>query len=211
VAAKLELTDLLKESEMALWHASGERDRRRARAAARVTSNFNIMELWRIRHEHLMRPVASVAGRFGQAARLRTVGVLLIERCAVVDYLRERQVAGSIRDIMITRLRATDNSCRALLDEHRDYVFAVSSGLCVDHLLNCVADPLGPRLLRRYEARYVEQFASFCDNLLVNNEQPIGLRRTVPLPPDVLLLKSVLMASPTSSTATGPKVPVREV
>lgn len=197
MAAKLELADLLKESEMALWHASAEKDRCRARAAARVTSNFNIMELWRIRHEHLMRPVASVSGRFGQAARLRAVGVLLIERRAAVNYLRECQVAGSTRDIMIARLRATDNSCRAVLDEHRDYVLAVSSGLCVDHLLNCVADPLGPRLLRRYETLYVEQFASFWDHLLVNNEQPIELSRTVPLPPEVLLLKSVLMASPT--------------
>lgn len=197
VAANLKLADLLKESESALWHASGGRDRRRGRAAACVTSNFNIMELWRIRHEHLMRPVASVGGRFGQAARLRGVGVLLIERCAVVDYLRERQVAGSIRDIIIARLRGTDNSCRALLDEHRDYVLAVSSGLCVDHLLNCVADPLGPRLLRRYEALYVEQFASFCEQLLVDNEQPIGLSRAVPLPPEVLRLKRVLMARPT--------------
>jgi hypothetical protein len=56
---------------------------------------------------------------------------------------------------------------------------------------------LGPRLLRRYETLYVEQFASFWDHLLVNNEQPIELSRTVPLPPEVLLLKSVLMASPT--------------
>ncbi len=197
MAAKLELLDLLKESEKALWHASEGKDRRRAHAAARVTSNFEIMDQWRIRHEHLMRPVASVAGRFGQAARLRAVGVLLIERCAAVDYLRERQVAESIREIMIARLRATDNSCRALLDEHRDYVLAVSSGLCIDHLLNCVSDLLGARLLRRYEALYVEQFASFCDKLLVDNEQLIGLRRTVPLPPDVLLPKNVLMARPT--------------
>jgi hypothetical protein len=197
VAAKLELSDLLKESEIALWHAPQETDRRRARAAATVTSNFDVMEQWRLRHEHLMRPVASVAGRFGQPARLRAIGVLLIERCAVVDYLRERHVAGPTRDMMIARLRGMDNSCRALLDEHRDYVLSVSSELCVDHLLNCVSDPLGPRLLRRYEALYVEQFASFCDRFLVDNENPGRLRRTIPLPPEALLLKRVLTAHPT--------------
>lgn len=196
MSAKLELADLLKESEKALWDASTGEDRRRARAAARVTSNFDIMELWRIRHEHLMQPVASEAGRFGQATRLRAIGVLLIERCAVVDSLRERRVAGSVRDVILARLRATDNSCRAVLDEHRDYILAVCSGLCVDHLLNFIADPLGPRLLRRYQTLYVEQFALFCDQLLADNEQPVGLTRTVPLPAEVLRLKSVLMARP---------------
>lgn len=197
MSAKPELVDLLEESERALWEAPTGEDRRRARAAARVTSNFDIMELWRIRHEQLLRPVASEAGRFGQAARLRAVGVLLIERCAPVDYMRERRVTGSVRDAILARLRATDNSCRAVLDEHRDYVLAVSSGLCVDHLLNYVADPLGPRLLRRYEALYVEEFASFCDRLLVDNEQTVGLSRTVPLPAEALRLKSVLTARPT--------------
>lgn len=196
MSAKLELVELLEESEKTLWEAPTGADRRRARAAAKVTSNFDIMEQWRIRHEHLLRPVASEAARFGQAARLRAVGVLLIERCAPVDYIRERQLTGSVRDAIIARLRATDNACRAVLDEHRDYVLAVSSELCVDHLLNCVADPLGPRLLRRYEALYVEEFSSFCDQLLVGNEQPVGLSRTVPLPTDVLRLKSVLTTRP---------------
>lgn len=194
---KLEIADLMKESEWALWHASQGRDRRRARAAARVTSDFNVMELWRIQHELLMRPVASAGGRFGQAARLRGAGVRLIERCAAVDYLREREVAGPIRDFIIARLRATDNSRRALLDEHRDYVLAVSSGLCVDHLLTCVDDPLGPRLLRRYEALYIEQFAAFYDQLLVEDERPAELKRAVPLPPEVVRLKNVLMARST--------------
>ena len=197
MSAKLELVDLLKESEEALWDASTGQDRRRARAAARVTSNFEIMELWRLRHEHLMRPVASEAARFGQAARLRAIGVLLIERCAAVDYLREQRVAGAVRDVIIARVRATDNARRAVLDEHRDYVLAVSSGLCVDRLLNRIADPLGPRLLRQYEALYIEQFASFCDQLLADNEQSIGPSRTVPLPTEVQRLKSVLMARPT--------------
>lgn len=197
MSAKLELVELLEESEKTLWEAPTGADRRRARAAARVTSNFDIMELWRIRHEHLLRPVAAEAGRFGQAARLRAVGVLLIERCAPVDYVREHRVTGSVRDTIITRLRATDNSRRAVLDEHRDYVLAVSSALCVDHLLNCVADPLGPRLLQRYEALYLEEFASFCDQLLLDNERPVGLTRTVPLPAEVLQLKSVLTARPT--------------
>lgn len=196
MSEKLGLSDLMKESETALWDASHAKTGRRARAAMWVTSDFNLLELWRMRHTHLMQPVATTAHRFGQPARLRAAGVLLIERCAFVDYLRERQVSRSARDRMIARLRGTEKPHRALLDEHRDYILAVSSALCVDHLLHRVADPMGLRLLQRYQALYVEHFGFVCDSLLGANGRPFDTREQAALPPEVVRLKSVLTTHP---------------
>ena len=193
--AKLGLSDLMRESETALWQASQQRTDRRARAATWVTSDFSILELWRIRHAQLMRPVASAAQRFGQPARLRAVGVRLVERAALVDYLRDRQISGAIRDRIIARLRNNDNPRRALLDEHREYVLAVSSALCVEHLLHYLSDPMGPRLLHRYQALYVEHFESFYEQLSAEEREAASSSDELALPLEAMHLKRVLMAS----------------
>lgn len=153
---------MITESEQALWRAAEDQTGRRGRAASWVTSDFNLLELWRIRHEFLIRPVAAESRHFGQAARLRAAGVILAERCALVDYMRQAGISGERRDRLILRLRGKDNLKRALLDEHRDYLLAVSSELCIDHLLGRIQDSAGPRLLKRYRALYVEHFKSVC-------------------------------------------------
>lgn len=193
MATTLDLAALLEESETALWQASATQDSRRAHAVARTTNDYDTYKLWRVRHERLIRPVATAEGRFGQPAALRSVGVRLIQRAALVDYLRDHHVVGSRRDALLKGLRGTDDSHRALLDEHRDYVIAVTSETCVDHLLRCVADPFGPRLLNEYRGLYAECFAAFCERVAADHLHAGILLDTVPLKSETLRLRDILM------------------
>jgi hypothetical protein len=190
------LAALLAESEAALWRVSTESDRRRSQAVAQTTNDQATYALWRRRHERLLLPVANAEGRFAQPAMLRSVGVRLILRTAFVDYVRERKIVGSARDTLARRLRGTNNPRRALLDEHRDYILAVTSEVSVDHLLEHLADPLGPRLLREYRALYTDCFASFCEHILSFNPGAAMNPGPVPLKPEALHLKKILTERP---------------
>ncbi len=192
MATNLDLAALLAESEQALWRASAGPDRRRAHAVANVTNDHDTYELWRLRHTRLMRPVANAEGRFAQPAALRAVGVRLIRRTALVDYLREHRVVGSDRAALVTRLRRVDNARRALLDEHRDYLIAASSEACVDDLLRLLADPFGPRLLAEYRGLYAECFAAFCERIMARDGAANALPDRVPLKSEALRLRQIL-------------------
>lgn len=157
----LDLASLLEESKHALWHIVAGQNKRFAHAAARITNDFNIYDLWCHRHEELMLPVATAEGRFGQPKALRSVGARLIQKTALVDYLREKQVPKATRERLLKRFRRHADPRRALLEEHRDYVLAVTSEACVDQLLRKLGDPLGPRLLEEYRHFYGESFARF--------------------------------------------------
>ena len=191
------LPDLMEESETALWYASQNDAGPRARAATWITSDFNLLEVWRVRHEHLMQPVAKDVRRFGQPARLRAAGVLLAERCAFVEYLRANEVSAEDRERMLTQLRGSKNSSRALLDEHQEYLYALCSMVCIEYLLHRMGDPMGVRMLQRYKDLYVDSFASLAENLLSASEQTSDRADEADLPPEARRLKRVLTSHPT--------------
>jgi len=191
------LDELMSLSEDALWRASEEGEGRRRRAASWVTSDFRMLETWRLRHREILQPVAAARHHFGQAARLRAAGVAIVERCAFVDYLRERRVAAASRDDLIAKVRDSDNTRRAVLDEHREYVLALCSAMCIDHLLSRVGDPLGPRLLQKYRSLYVEYFTTTSDRLLFGEgRSPRERIADAALPPEAKRLKRVLTLQP---------------
>ena len=121
----------------------------------------------------------------------------MVERCAFVDYLRERRVSSHSRNDLVARVRHSDNSRRAVLDEHRQYVLALCSAISIDHLLRCVGDPLGPPLLQKYRSLYVEFFTRTSDRQLFGEgELPEERIAEAALPPDAKRLKRVLTAQP---------------
>ncbi len=188
----LTLQELTKESEQALWYAVDDSNRQRAAAAVQVTSDFRLLELWRGGHRALLRPVAEAEGRFGQPAELRAASVALIERCALVDYLREYGIDPAARDLLLSKLRGVAASRNSLLAEHRSYVLSLSSALCFDRLLDSLGDLTGPRLLQQYRYEYLGLFATFC-NRIIADESAIETPGPVELSPEVRHLKRVLM------------------
>ena len=194
----LTLEELMKASDETLWLAVDDPARHRASAAIQVTSDYRLLDVWRLRHQYLLQPVAAATGRFGQPARLRAAAVLLIERCALIDYLREYGVDKRSRDAVIALMRGTA-SRREMIDEHRNYVLALCSALCIDHLLWEARDPAGPRLLKHYRQAYLDHFAAFCDEALRTKLQSQRLNASVALSPEVQHLKHVLTDLPESA------------
>ena len=187
----LTLDELIKESEQALWYAVNDANRQRAAAAVQVTSDFRLLELWRGGHRALLRPVAEAAGRFGQPVELRAASVALIERCALVDYLREYGIDPAARDLLLSKLRGVAASRNSLLAEHRSYVLSLSSTLCFDRLLDSLGDLTGPRLLQQYRYEYLGLFAKSCNELLADQGSAETLR-TIELSTELRHLKRVL-------------------
>ena len=122
-----------------------------------------------------MRPVAHADGRFGQPAALRAIGVRLVERAALVDYVRRHHITGRARDLLIMGFQGQRNPRRALLDEHRDYV---------------LGDHLGGRLLAEYGASYAESFATFCKRMQAG--EAVAARADIPLAPQARRLQGLL-------------------
>ena len=187
----LTLEELVKASEKALWFAVNDSNRQRAAAAVQVTSDFRLLELWRSGHRALLHPVAEATGRFGQPAELRASAVTLIERCALVDYLREYGIDPTARDVLLSKLRGVAASRNSLLAEHRNYVLALSSLICFDRLLDTVGDLSGPRLLQHYRYEYLGLFAQSCNQLLAEQASR-QIMRPVELSTEIRDLKRVL-------------------
>ncbi len=187
----LTLQELTKESEQALWYAVNDSNRQRSAAAVQVTSDFRLLELWRAGHRALLRPVAEATGRFGQPAELRAASVNLIERCALVDYLREYGIEPAARNVLLSTLRGVAASRNSLLAEHRNYVLALSSIVCFDRLLDTLGDFTGPRLLHHYRYEYLGLFAKSCNERLTE-EGSREVVKPVELSTQIRHLKSVL-------------------
>ena len=168
--------------------------RHRAHAAVQVTSDYRLLDAWRLRHEYLLQPVAAATGRFGQPNRLRAAAVMLIERCALVDYLREYGIPKTARDALIALIRG-QASQRQMIEEHRNYVLALCSAICIDRLLWEVRDPAGPRLLQHYRRAYLNHFAAFWGEVLKHERRDRLTAETVSLSPEVQHLKQMLTNS----------------
>ena len=145
---------LMEESEQALRDAVVDKPKRQATIAEHVLNDRSMRLNWEARHAQLVRPVAEQKKRVPQVLALRNIELRLVHRRALIDHVRRHRLRGQRREQIFSAIYGPKDLVNAFLTEHRQYMMAVSSYLSTDHLINVMCDPLGKRLLKRYERLY---------------------------------------------------------
>jgi hypothetical protein len=125
--------------------------------------------------------VARGKRRERQIIDLRLAATEQIHRAALVRYLRDSEVTGRERILVLREFYgALDTHC-AILAEHRSYMQAVSSQVCALDLLTLSNDRMGVRLIKAYEREYALSFAMDRDRTrALNDGRPYILGHLLP-------------------------------
>jgi hypothetical protein len=146
------------ESEQALREAAIQSPERESRIAKETLTNPRTFRLWEDTHAELVRPVAEHSRRARQVFELRELDVQLIHKRALIEHIRRQQLIGKDRERMLAAFYGPKDSRDAVLAEHRKYTLAVSSELSANHLMRVMYDPVGMKLIEKYEYLYTKYF-----------------------------------------------------
>lgn len=159
----------MEESEGALEFALSKGGPDERVVAERVLEDYRRYFSWESRHSALMRPVGDASYVPLQLRELRSVVGSLIHKTALVNYLKTR---GSLRDFerrtLLKIFHGSADYSNAVLWEHRTYIVAASSQLCVRRLLKRLGDANGLELAAKYETSYERYFFAFCDSAIAD-------------------------------------------
>jgi hypothetical protein len=153
---------LMDESEQALLEAAQKNAGTESRIAKRILGDSRTHGLWEARHAELVRPVAEEKARAPQIMALRDLEVRLVHRRALIEHIRENEIRDAERERLFSVFYSFKEFPDAVLAEHREYVLAVSSRVCADHLIDIMQDPPSRKLLRLYETTYARYFEMYC-------------------------------------------------
>lgn len=125
-----------------------------AQAACRVLESPAAQRDWSISHNRLLTPIAMQRRTPAQIQAVKRMALSVIHRKAPFEFLRDRQLRGAIRHAFFTSLYGEGRDyARAMVREHRGYLSAVCSYVCLDTLC-------GPGSLHRILA-YERCYQSF--------------------------------------------------
>jgi hypothetical protein len=132
--------------------------------ATRVLENPSIWRQWETEHSGLMRLVSVPGFRRTQVAMLKRATLRLIERKALFEYLRAREVRGDVRRRVFAYFHPTLAYSHAVIAEHGHYLRKACSFLCTHHVgVELVRDMGFLEPMQDYAAAYREYFQLFCD------------------------------------------------
>ncbi|HEY2682876.1 MAG TPA: hypothetical protein VGI93_05150 [Steroidobacteraceae bacterium] len=157
---------LMRESTDRIESALHGEDVKEHLVAHRIFESTGNFRSWELEHSGLMRVIAD-SGRFtAQAATLRQTALRLIHGKALFEFLKRREVRGSVRARVLGHFHPTKLFNYALMQEHGTYLRKAGSFMCASHLGNQVVhDPAFLNPLQHYEALYGEYFDLYCATL----------------------------------------------
>lgn len=138
-----------------------------AQVATRLLQDVPLYRNWELAHGRLMRGVAARRQRPQQAAELKKIGFLTLHRTAPFEYLRDRQVHGQARRLLVRTLFGTQEYTQTILREHTAYLSSAASFYCTDSLCGeLLRDTAFSQALEHYRNAYHEYYRAYCDSLL---------------------------------------------
>jgi hypothetical protein len=167
VASGFSCSRLMEYSEQYLALAAQAGSSEEAQVATRLLQDVPLYRNWELAHGRLMRGVAARRQRPQQAAELKKIGFLTLHRTAPFEYLRDRQVHGQARRLLVRTLFGTQEYTQTILREHTAYLSSAASFYCTDSLCGeLLRDTAFSQALEHYRNAYHEYYRAYCDSLL---------------------------------------------
>jgi hypothetical protein len=193
-------------SEQELAHIARTGPAQQRQVAAKLLHSTLEYRKWEAEYARLMATVAKPATGERQARELLSAALSLVHRKSLFEYLQRHQRRGAERRALIQHFHGSKSFTQGMVAEHGNYVRAVASLACVEHLGTTLLAHQGfEEPLRRYEALYAEYFRSYCDSLLRpadTVDSSDSMRTLLPyLKNDVLEERKRLLALPSSNAA----------
>ncbi|MET0988267.1 MAG: hypothetical protein ABW034_22940 [Steroidobacteraceae bacterium] len=160
---------LMEASHDCLSHAATSDDPDTKIVALRLHENPRTYESWECEHSGLMRNVAAERSPAAQRESMLSASFSLIQRKAMFEYLRERQLRGAKREALIHHFFPQRDVADSMRVEHMQYVRSTASYLCVEHVgRDLMSDPLFEEPLAEYEVIFLEYFYAYCDQIVAD-------------------------------------------
>ncbi len=153
---------LMDASEYALQDAAKSDQPRESRIASTVIDDSQKYREWEVRHANLLVPMAEQnAGKY-QILALRKANMQLVHRRAFFNYLQTHPVSSEQREQLFRLFHSTMDLNDAILVEHRQYMFAFSSGISTHHIVDVMHNETSTRLVQQYENTFARYFEMKC-------------------------------------------------
>ena len=140
-------------SERRIESAAREEEGHVAQAACRLLESTAARRDWNISHNRLLTPIALQRRTPAQVQAVKRMAISVIHRKAPFEFLRDRQLRGATRHAFFISIYGGGDYAKAMVREHRGYLSAVCSYVCLDTLC-------GPGSLYRISA-YERSYQSF--------------------------------------------------
>lgn len=141
---------MLECSGLRIEEAANSADRHACVAAHRVLETAKAWHDWEASHNQLISHIATQRNVAQQSLAVKLMALSMIHRKAPFEYMREYSVRGGARQRFFQTLYGSHDYARAVVQEHRHYLRAMCSYLCVDRF--CGGGSL--QYIRDYERRY---------------------------------------------------------
>lgn len=184
---------MMERSEARIEVVANHGDGHAARAAGRVMESAQAWQDWSASHIRLLDSIATQQRSPGQVRAVRRMALAMIHRKAPFEGLRDLRIHGDARTRFFETLYGSRDCARTLLLEHRSFVRAMCSYLCVEDFCG-LGTLLRIRTYERIYARYwqVRVTSSLDPGMMADGQANQRLRER--LRQHVLVTRQLLLA-----------------
>lgn len=126
---------------------------------------------WESSHFSLVKKVAANRTSRGQIYGLRKARFSLVQRQALFQHLRDAEVRGRRRELLISAFHPAAEFRKAVASEHEQFLRSNSSLLCSDYLgSKLLKDDRFEAELDMYRSGYMDFFSLYCDWVVAESQ-----------------------------------------